>query len=234
MLRPCPGKCLPTGIRPSASRAPTKATPHAATTSGSCPKARSPMTVQPGSVRQSSTGVSPESKPAARSSRAIARPTAAASAGSPARPTTAAAGKRVNGSGRRWTRPPSWSTSTRRSGSRRRAAAVRLSTVSRSGQFRVKRITPPRPPAAARASRSSGSRVPSKPRASRAPGPVSRVLQPARRRPAGRPPGSGASSRRAAADRGRPGPWRGGRSSPSPRARRPSRCPRRAPSGRPP
>jgi hypothetical protein len=68
---------------------------------GAEPKARSPITVLAGSSKQSSTGASPESKPAARSSRAIALATAAARRGSPVRPMVAAGGNRVNGGGRR-------------------------------------------------------------------------------------------------------------------------------------
>src|SRR5216117_1542640 len=77
-VRPCPGKCLATGTSPSESRASTNATPHAAMISGAVPNARSSITVFAGLSRQSSTGASPESNPAARSSRAIALATATA------------------------------------------------------------------------------------------------------------------------------------------------------------
>ena len=113
--------------------------------SGSSAYARSPTTMLAGSVRQSRTGVSPESNPAARSSRAIARATCRPAPGSPVRPTVPAGGKRVNGGGMRWTRPPSWSTSTSTSGPSARAAPVSVRTASRVGQFRAKSTMPPSP-----------------------------------------------------------------------------------------
>src|SRR5438552_1966480 len=60
---------------------------------------------------------------------------------------------------------------TRPSGLSLRAAAVSVSTVSRRGQLRANRMTPPRPARSASTERSSGIRVPSKPTARACPGP---------------------------------------------------------------
>src|SRR6266852_6682702 len=61
---------------------------------------------------------------------------------------------------------------TRTSGPSSRAAAVSASTVSRLGQLRANRMTPPSPDCSASAARSSGIAVPSNPTASAWPGPV--------------------------------------------------------------
>ena len=112
-MSPCPGKCFPTGRTPRESDPFAKAIPRAAAPVGSSEKARSPITGLRGLLSTSRTGAKFMSIPTARSSAAIAAPTASATVSfrQQNREHARAGGNRVNGGSlNRSTRPPSWST----------------------------------------------------------------------------------------------------------------------------
>src|SRR5581483_9989392 len=144
-VSPCPGKCLPQASTPAPRRPRASASAMRATRRGSRPKARSPITRLRGFDQTSSTGAKSRSMPTAASSRPIARPTASAACGSSVAPMTAAGGKWVNGRGRRWTRPPSWSMAI--SGGTPAPPSWSAATSARScaaeRTLRRKRMTPP-------------------------------------------------------------------------------------------
>src|SRR5581483_9332114 len=93
----------------------------------------------------SRTGAKSRSMPTARSSVPIAWPTASTRRASPRAATVAAGGKCVNGRGRRWTRPPSWSRATSGETPAPSAwrAAVRRRSCPAERTFRLKSTIPP-------------------------------------------------------------------------------------------
>ena len=169
-VSPCPGKCFPTGITPRESEPLANAIPRAAATAGSSENARSPITGFPGLLSTSRTGAKFTSIPTARSSAAVAAPTASAtdSFRQQKREQARAGGNRVNGgSWNRATRPPSWSTAISGRGLPR-PAAERTSrhnsrTCSGVSMLREKRTTPPTSPRASHRDSESGSDFPSNP-----------------------------------------------------------------------
>ncbi len=112
-VSPCPGKCFPTGRIPRESKPFANEIPRAAAVCGSPEKARSPITGFAGLLSTSRTGAKSTSIPTARSSAAVAAPTASArlSFRQQKREQARAGGNQVNGGSlKRATRPPSWST----------------------------------------------------------------------------------------------------------------------------
>ena len=112
-MSPCPGKCFPTGRIPRESEPFANAIARAAAACGSPEKARSPITGFAGLLSTSRTGAKFTSIPTARSSAAVAAPTASAMASfrQQKREQARAGGNQVNGGSlNRATRPPSWST----------------------------------------------------------------------------------------------------------------------------
>lgn len=104
---------MPTGRIPRESDPFANAIPSAAASAGLPEKARSPITGLAGLLSTSRTGAKFTSIPTARSSAAIAAPTASATASflQQNREQARAGGNRVNGGSlNRCTRPPSWST----------------------------------------------------------------------------------------------------------------------------
>src|SRR5512141_584620 len=169
-VSPCPGKCFPTGRIPREREPFAKAIPRAAAMRGSSEKARSPIAGLRGLLPTSRTGAKFTSIPTARSSAAVAAPTASAtdSFRQQKREQARAGGNRVNGgSFNRATRPPSWSTAISGRGLPR-PAADRISRHNPStwaglSMFRAKRTTPPTRPPASHRDKWGGSDIPSKP-----------------------------------------------------------------------
>jgi hypothetical protein len=124
-VSPWPGKCFPTGRIPRESEPIANAIPRAAAVCGSSEKARSPITGLAGLLSTSRTGAKFTSIPTARSSAAVAAPTASATVSfrQQKREHARAGGNQVNGGSlNRATRPPSWSTAISGSGLPRPAA----------------------------------------------------------------------------------------------------------------
>ena len=118
-MSPWPGKCFPTGRIPRESNPFAKAIPIAAAAPGSSENARSPITGFRGLLSTSRTGAKSMSIPTARSSAAVAAPTASATVSFRQQnwEQARAGGNRVNGGSlNRATRPPSWSTAISGSG----------------------------------------------------------------------------------------------------------------------
>jgi len=169
-VSPWPGKCFPTGRIPRESDPFANAIPKAAAARGSSEKARSPMTGLRGLLSTSRTGAKFTSIPTARSSAAVAAPTASAMPPSLRlkREQARAGGNPVNGgSFNRATRPPSWSTAISGRGLPRPAAErtsrQRSSTCAGLSMLREKRTTPPTCPPASHRESSAGSDFPSNP-----------------------------------------------------------------------
>ena len=169
-VSPWPGKCLPTGRIPLESDPFAKAIPRAAAVCGSSEKARSPIAGLRGLLSTSRTGAKFTSIPTARSSAAIAAPTASATISfrQQNREQARAGGNRVNGgSFSRATRPPSWSTAISGRGFRRpeadRISRQRVRTWAGPSMLREKRTTPPTSPSASHRDSAGGSVFPSKP-----------------------------------------------------------------------
>ena len=123
-MSPCPGKCFPTGRIPRESEPFANAIPSAAAVCGSSEKERSPITGFAGLLSTSRTGAKFTSIPTARSSAAVAAPTASATSSfrQQKREQARAGGNQVNGGSlNRATRPPSWSTAINGRGSPRPA-----------------------------------------------------------------------------------------------------------------
>ena len=169
-VSPCPGKCFATGRIPRESDPLANAIPRAAATAGSTEKARSPITGLAGLLSTSRTGAKFTSIPTARSSAAVAAPTASATSSfrQQKREQARAGGNQVNGgSFNRATRPSSWSTAIIGRGFRR-PAADRISrhnprTWDGLSTLREKRTTPPTCPRASHRDSEAGSDFPSKP-----------------------------------------------------------------------
>jgi len=147
-----------------------KATARRAATPGSPENARSPITGLRALVSTSRRGAKFTSTPTARSSAAVATPTAAATVSlrQQQREQARAGGNQVKGGSlRRATRPPSWSIPTRGTGfpapAAERTSRHRARSWAGLSTFRENRTTPPTSPQASRFASPAGSDFPSNP-----------------------------------------------------------------------
>ena len=147
-VSPWPGKCLAQAATPARCVPRTNAATWRATTSGTEPKARIPITGLSGFVFTSATGARFRFTPTAASSAAIAAATASVSSTSSTTPRPSALGNELPCStSSRVTSPPSSSSATSNRGASSRSAAVNAASCSGSWTFVAKRQTPPSPSA---------------------------------------------------------------------------------------
>jgi len=144
--------------------------PSRATVSAASENALSPMTGLDGLLSTSRTGAKSTSIPTARSSVAVAAPTAAATSSlrQQKRVHARAGGNQVKGgSFRRATRPPSWSTAISGGGfplpAAERTSRHRARSCAGLSTFRENRTTPPASPAPSRFESEAGRAFPSNP-----------------------------------------------------------------------